>query len=290
VLDGAGDSRAAISPNPTVDSMVERGELAPTATGRPVYFARCFGFLHHGDRPSARGVVLCSPNGYEALCIHRPWSRFAGALAAAGLPTLRFDYPGCGDAPENDEDPERVRAWLDGIRDAVGFLRRQTGVTEVALVGLRFGAMLAVAAAQEMAAKGEPVAALALLAPVASGEAFAKELRVLAMMARARAAPGTPMPPGLEAAGFYYTPCTLGAIKALAPARTSTPPAKRILIMDHADGGGAVLADAFRSKGCTVETAAFPGYTALMHDAIETEYPAARGRGRDDRADPAPRR
>ena len=217
--------------------------------------------------------MLCSPNGYEALCVNRPWGRFAGALAAAGLPTLRFDYPGCGDAPEADEDPERVRAWLDGIRDAVTFLRHQTGVTEVALVGLRFGATLAVAAAQEMAENGEPVAALALLAPVASGEAFTKELRVLAMMARAKAAPGVVAPSGLEAAGFYYTPCTLGAIKALAPAQAATPPAPRILIMDRADGAGAVLADAFRSKGCSVETAAFPGYTVLMRDAIETEYP-----------------
>lgn len=269
VLDGACNSRAAVSPGAEA--------AAVGGGGSPVYFGRCFGFLHRPAPRAARGrgVVLCSPNGYEALCVNRPWGRLAEALAATGLPTLRFDYPGSGDAPEADEDPERVRAWLDGIRDAVRFLRDRTGVREVALVGLRFGATLAAVAAQEMAEGGDPVAALALLAPVASGEAFCKELRVLAMMARAKAAPGTATPPGLEAAGFYYTPCTLGAMKALAPAHSATPPAPRILIMDRADGAGDVLAEAFRSKGCAVETAAFPGYAALLRDAIGTEYPAA---------------
>lgn len=245
--------------------------------GLPVYFGRCFGFLHRPEPSAARGrgVVLCSPDGYETLCVYRPWRRFARALAASGLPTLRFDYPGCGDAPEADEDPERVRAWLDGIRDAVAFLREQTGVTEVALVGLRFGALLAAVAAQEMAASGQPVAAVTLLAPPVSGEAFYKELRVLAMMARTKPAPGTAEPKSLQAAGFYYTPCTLGAIRALAPVQAATPPAPRMLIVDRADGGGAALADTFRSKGAAVETMGFDGYSVLMRDAAVSDYPEA---------------
>jgi pimeloyl-ACP methyl ester carboxylesterase len=245
--------------------------------GLPVYFGRSFGFLHRPEPSAARsrGVVLCSPDGYETLCVYRPWQRFAREIAAAGLPVLRFDYPGCGDAPEADEDPERVRAWLDGIRDAVAFLREQTGVTEVALVGLRFGALLAAVAAQEMAAKGEPIDTVTLLAPPVSGEAFYKELRVLAMMARTKPAPGTAEPKSLQAAGFYYTPCTLGAIRALAPAQAATPPAPRVLIMDRADGGGAALAEAFRSKGAAVETLAFAGYSVLMRDAAVSDYPEA---------------
>lgn len=245
------------------------------AADLPVYFGRCFGFLHRPAPAVARGrgVVLCGPNGYEALCVNRPWRRFAEMLAKAGLPTLRFDYPGCGDAPESDEDPERVRAWLDGIRDAIAFLRQQTGVTEVALVGLRFGATLAAVAAQELAEKGEPVTAVALLAPPVSGEAYYKELRVLAMMARAKPAPGTAVPHSLQAAGFYYSPCTLGAIRALAPAQAATPPASRILIMDREDTAGAALGDAFRAKGAAVEIADFSGYAALMRDAVLTVYP-----------------
>jgi len=263
IVDGAG-----------VNSVV-RGQNPKAAL--PVYFGRCFGFLHRPEASVARGrsVVLCGPDGYETLCVYRPWQRFANEIAAAGLPVLRFDYPGCGDAPEADEDPGRVRAWLDGIRDAVAFLREQTGVTEVALVGLRFGALLAAVAGQEMAAKGEAVHSVTLLAPPVSGEAFYKELRVLAMMARTKPAPGTAEPKSLQAAGFYYTPCTLGSIRALAPAETATAPAARMLIMDRADGGGATLAEAFRAKGATVETQGFDGYGVMMRDALVSDYPEA---------------
>jgi pimeloyl-ACP methyl ester carboxylesterase len=147
-------------------------------------------------------------------------------------------------------------------------------VTEVVLVGLRFGATLAVAAAQEMADRDQPIAALALLAPPASGEAFCKELRLLAMMARTKPAAGGAVG-GIEAAGFYFSPRTLAAMKALASARIPAPPAPRILIMDREDGGGATLGEAWRSEGCAVETMSFPGYTALMRDAAVTKYPEA---------------
>lgn len=246
------------------------------AAGDPVYFGRCFGFLHLPEPGIARGrgVVLCSPNGYEAVCVHRPWRRFAGALAEAGLPTLRFDYPGCGDASENDEDPERVRAWIDGIHDAVALLRAATGVTEVVLTGLRFGATLAVAAAQELADRGQPVAALALLAPPVSGEAFCKELRMLAMMARTKSGSAAAAD-GIEAAGFYFAPQTVAAMKALASAKISKLPAPRILIMDRDDGGAGSLGEAWRAQGGAVETMPFPGYTVLMRDSAVTQFPEA---------------
>ena len=97
----------------------------------------------------------------------------SSALACAGqrlseqdLPTLRFDYPGTGDSADDDETPDRVRAWVESIGDAVRTLRRIAGVERVALVGLRMGAMLAIAAAEEI----DDLAALVLLAPIGSGE------------------------------------------------------------------------------------------------------------------------
>ena len=69
----------------------------------PVVFDGCFGWLH----PAAgnRGVVLCAPHGYEELCVHRQWASLAERLAAAGLPTLRFDYRGTGNSVGDDEEP-----------------------------------------------------------------------------------------------------------------------------------------------------------------------------------------
>jgi pimeloyl-ACP methyl ester carboxylesterase len=248
--------------------------LAPHAEALPVAFGRSFGWLHPAS--GSRGVILCSTNGYEELCCHRPWSTLAHNLAATGLPTLRFDYPGCGDSPEGDDAPERVSAWLEGIRDAVAFLRAQTGVAEVTLVGLRFGATLAVAAAQELASMGQGVGALVLLAPSASGAAYFKELRLLSMMAKARQPQQASTLPGLEAAGFYYSASTVAEMKALDPAARPVAPAPRILILDRADGnGGAILAGALRTLGAEVEEAGFDGYNLLMRDAAESEYPEA---------------
>jgi hypothetical protein len=69
----------------------------------PVTFAGCFGWLH--PAPGRRGVVLCNAWGQEALCAHRSWRLLAMDLAAAGLPTLRFDYPGTGDSLDDPETP-----------------------------------------------------------------------------------------------------------------------------------------------------------------------------------------
>ena len=101
----------------------------------------------------------------EELCVHRHWRALAQRLSEQDLPTLRFDYPGTGDSADDDETPDRVRAWVESISDAVRTLRRVAGIERVALVGLRMGAMLATAAAEEI----DDLSALVLLAPIGSG-------------------------------------------------------------------------------------------------------------------------
>lgn len=237
----------------------------------PISFDGCFGWFH----PAAgrRAVVICGPDGYEALCVHRPLGQFAAALAEAGLPALRFDYPGTGDSAGDDGDPRFISAALDSIVAAVKLMRDQPGVDQVALVGLRFGATLAATAAQELARSGAGVDALVLLAPCTSGAAYAKELRVLAMMAKARRPEEASNLPGLEAAGVYYPPEVLAEMKTLDPLSAAALPATRILIADRADGTSGPLAAAFRERGAIVEAMPLEGYAAFMRDAVETAYP-----------------
>jgi len=253
-------------------SEVETGTPAALSQrALPISFGGCFGWLH----PAAgrRAVIICGPDGYEALCVHRPLGRFAAALAEAGLPALRFDYPGTGDSSGDEGDPRFIRGALDSILAAVKLMRDQPGIEEIALVGLRFGAALATAAAQELARSGAAVDALVLLAPCASGAAYAKELRVLAMMAKARRPEEASNLPGLEAAGVYYPPEVLAEMKALDPLSAAGLPAARILIADRADGPSGPLASAFRERGASVEAMSFEGYADFMRDAVETAYP-----------------
>jgi pimeloyl-ACP methyl ester carboxylesterase len=140
----------------------------------PVAFDDCVGWLH--PAAGGRGIVLCSAFGYEELCSRRTMHDLACSLARAGLPVLRFDYHGTADSAGTGEDPKRVATWIANIGAATDFIRRETAATEVVLVGLRLGALLAACAA----ARRTDIAALALLAPPLSGRGYARELKALA--------------------------------------------------------------------------------------------------------------
>ncbi|MFC5358587.1 alpha/beta fold hydrolase [Azospirillum himalayense] len=224
----------------------------------PILFSDCFGWLHPAS--GRRGVVLCAPYGGEALATHRAWRRFAERLSAAGLPVMRFDYPGTGNSAGDEDDPARLEAWLGGIRAATAHLRAVAGVEEVALVGLRLGALLAAAAAREVGAD-----ALVLLSPFPSGRAFLQELRAVALLAERPAdAPPAVGPEGIDSAGFRLTPEAAEALRGLDLTRMAEAPARRVLILDRPEGRAAVLAERFRALGADVEEAPFPDHALLM--------------------------
>ena len=224
----------------------------------PVVFEGCFGWLH----PAAgnRGVVLCAPHGYEELCVHRQWAALAERLAAAGLPTLRFDYRGTGDSVGHDEEPQRLRAWIDSVRDAVRWMRAQVGVTEVALVGLRLGGALAALAAKEL----RDVDMLALLAPVESGRAYAREMKALAAFSPLpddAPAPDPQTADDIEAGGFVLTAETVAALKRIDLRQLDRLPARRVLLLDPAESR---LAQHLRGLGA--EVTPFVGFEDFIQE------------------------
>ena len=87
--------------------------------------------------------MICPPIGFEQLHSHRSLRHLADALAAAGIPTLRFDWHGSGDSAGNDEDPQRVSTWLANARDSLVWMRDHLGCQRVSVIGLRIGALLA---------------------------------------------------------------------------------------------------------------------------------------------------
>ncbi|BAI76495.1 hydrolase of the alpha/beta superfamily (plasmid) [Azospirillum sp. B510] len=230
----------------------------------PVVFEGCFGWLH--PAPGLRGVVLCGPYGHEELCVHRAWKGFAERLAAAGLPTLRFDYPGSGDSAGDDGEPDRLRAWLDGIKAAVRRLREDTGVTELVLVGQRQGALLATAAARELAAEGLGVDMLVLLSPITSGRKALRELQALSSMVQRPVC--NPEPPEraswLNVVGIPVTPETALSLGGLDPCDGPAPPAPRILIVDRPAAKAPVtLAARWRAMGAEAEAMGVSGVLEL---------------------------
>jgi pimeloyl-ACP methyl ester carboxylesterase len=237
----------------------------------PVTFEGCFGWYHQGS--ADLGIVLCAPHGHGELCAHRHWRELAHKLAARGLPVLRFDYPGTGDSADADETPGRVRAWIQSIHSAAAALRASAGVERIALVGLRIGAILALAAAEEM----DGVAALALLAPLTSGEACVRELRALAMMATAkrhRDMQASARSGSLEPAGFLYTKKTLEDLRALPLLRSGRRLAESILLLDRPNTTpDQDFRARIRESGAELEEGIFEDYPLLLRDAGLSGYP-----------------
>jgi alpha-beta hydrolase superfamily lysophospholipase len=241
----------------------------------PFYFGPAerplFGWLHLPATPRADiGLLICGPTGYEAICCHRTLRHLAEAAESRGMPALRFDYDGTGDSAGSDEDPGRLAAWLHSIRVAAAELAARSGVARIGIAGIRLGASLALLAAQDLPLVSDAV----LVAPVADGRRYLRELRALAATAAVDAAamPGS----GAEsAAGFITTSATRIAIGGLRLAQGDlhvAPP--RVLLMDRSDlPADAVLEARLQQLGSTVTHGRFDGYADMMRDPHENVVP-----------------
>jgi len=131
------------------------------------------------DGRASGAVVICQPLGVEGVCTRRTFSVLGQALAAAGILAIRFDYDGTGDSVGSDQDPDRVLAWLQSVRQAVE-LARCAGAPKVAVVGMRLGATFA--ASTFDAGRGqadEPPDAMVLWDPCISGRSYLRAQRAL---------------------------------------------------------------------------------------------------------------
>jgi pimeloyl-ACP methyl ester carboxylesterase len=254
---------------------LEEGEAA---LAQPRFFGprdcRLFGWYHappDGTRDCA--VVLCNPWGYEALCTHRSYVHFAQRLAAAGFPTLRFDYLGTGDSSgEDDLAADQLQSWIRSIRCARREAESVSGVSSVAIFGLRLGATLAAAAAAE-----ERVESLILWAPLLRGRAYARELRAFGLIRQ----PGRPQVESddgglLEASGFFFTPQVVDELAAVDLLKTAAKPCEAALLLARDDQQlEKPLANSLAKLGVDAAFRYVPGYAEMMREPHQSILPAA---------------
>jgi pimeloyl-ACP methyl ester carboxylesterase len=94
-------------------------------------------------------------------------------LAAAGYPTVRFDYPAAGNSvdAELNESGHHWTAWLSSIDAAIEWLRGQ-GARRIVLCGLGGGGTLATLAAE----RRRDIAGLLLFEPAIIGRSYIRQM------------------------------------------------------------------------------------------------------------------
>lgn len=129
-------------------------------------------------------TLYVAPFAEELNRSRRMASLQARAFAAAGVSTLLLDPFGTGDS-DGDFADARLSGWLGDISAAAAWLER-AGYTRLILWGLRFGALLACAAATN---EPERFRRLLLWQPVVNGNSMLTQflrIRVAASMSGAR--------------------------------------------------------------------------------------------------------
>ncbi|MBO6512037.1 MAG: alpha/beta fold hydrolase, partial [Roseibium sp.] len=118
------------------------------------------------------GVLLCRPWGHDEVCSRKFYKILADAIAEAGFPTLRFDYPGTVDSIDPDAD-HGLDTWMDAADKSADLLRK-LGCKRIVVFGLAFGTVIA----HHLVRTRKDLSGAIFAAPLASGRRFIRETKL----------------------------------------------------------------------------------------------------------------
>lgn len=243
-----------------------------SVTMSPIAMSTGFGLLHRSPTSDDRttGVVLCSPWGIHELSSRKMMFRLATALAAAGLATLRFDYPGTADALEAVGGFD---TWIAAAGDAANRLKAACRLDNVVFAGLGIGATVAFLTA----ARRDDAAGLLMAAPVVSGRRYIREIALAApVVEEVLGLQPNQRPEGVSIGGVVMPPEVARDLKTvdLMTSKAGKPRPALVIARPGHDQETA-LADLMDRTGWSTQRAAFDGFEAAMDNPTISVLPTA---------------
>jgi alpha-beta hydrolase superfamily lysophospholipase len=192
-------------------------------------------------------------------------------LAAAGYPTLRFDYAAAGNSLDGDLNQTGLHwaGWQRSVDGAIDWLRSVSGARRVVLLGFATGGALATL----VAAARRDIAGLLLFEPVVVGRSHIRQLILEGDLQR-----GASMPRelGLEIRENRFSAFTVAQIGELDLRKVGLPAGMKVAIFARPESKAADdCVRAWSEGGIDVTRGGFDGLKALVHQELLDEVPLA---------------
>ncbi|ASP35831.1 alpha/beta fold hydrolase [Labrenzia sp. VG12] len=243
-------------------SQTDAAQGESQAPAQPFFFDGLAGYFHAAGGSTA--VLLLSPWGYEELCSRKSYRMLGEKLAEAGYPCLRFDYPATGHSNGEASALHDNHAWRTAARKALAALRHHSGAERILVAGQGIGASLAADLVQN-----EAVSGLLLMAPVAQGRAYLRELAAWTAMTRPTFLVSASDGPagGLMAGGFVLSPESAEEVKTLNLFKMEAPVSIPTLLVTRKEHpGDDKLAEHYAACGVQADRLEFDGYVDYVSD------------------------
>lgn len=260
-----------------------KGEGAQVAADYPVTFAETVGLFRPADAltfsansPLAHevtdtAVLFVGSWGFEELCARKFWQRLAVELSKRGMASMRFDYPGTGDALDRANYDAGLDIWLDTTRAAADRLKELSGAGRILLVGHGIGGAIAWEVAEQL----DGVAGLALAAPALSGRHWLREFVALSRIANQGSIPKTGLSGPSMGEQVIPEPVAAG-LRKLNIASAAHAPAPDILLLQQENRQADVeFAQHVATLGVTTRSLVFEGYDRFIRDVLFSVPPTS---------------
>ncbi len=248
--------------------------VMPRAAAEPVTFDGTVGLFTPAGRNSGHSglaVLFASPWGLEEICTRKFWRILAETLADRGIPSLRFDYPGTGDALDGDLSGG-LADWSNSLVSAARQLKILSGCERIAIIAQGLGSAVTVKSLGEI----DGIEAVALLAPVVSGRFYLRELSVWSKVVDNNLGISRPedAAKGVSIASLDMPDAIADEVRKIDLMKIDALPAPRVLVVGRRDRpADTAFAAHLRTIGAEVAELPFDGYEKLVSNPSTAKMP-----------------